>query len=146
LLWLTLPEQFGIARSGDAQVGDIVGHACKSHPTPIPPSVVRSLRSPSIEPFVRPPIGFFPPPAGEKIENLLGLDSLPTNLLDPSKPPSADNLSFEASQRAPFAVDEKDGPSHFQLCERAPTIRAGLPISSPSGTADSNVAHGDPFL
>ena len=30
--------------------------------------------------------GFFPHPAGEKIENLLALNSLPTNLLDPSKP------------------------------------------------------------
>ena len=29
----------------------------------------------------------------QKIENLLALDSLPTNLLDPSKPPSADNPS-----------------------------------------------------
>jgi phospholipase C len=56
--------------------------------------------------------GFFPPPAGETIENLLGLDSPPTNLLDPSKPPSADNPTFEASQPAFFAVDDKDGPSH----------------------------------
>jgi phosphoesterase family protein len=30
--------------------------------------------------------GFYPPPAGEKIENLLGLDSPSTNLLDPSNP------------------------------------------------------------
>ena len=43
--------------------------------------------------------GFFRPPAEEKIENLLALDSSPTNLLDPSQP-------------APFAVDDKDGPSH----------------------------------
>jgi phospholipase C len=56
--------------------------------------------------------GFFPPPAGEKIENLLTPDSLRTNLLDPSKLPSADNPSFEASQPAPFAVDDKEGPSH----------------------------------
>jgi phospholipase C len=56
--------------------------------------------------------GFFPPPVGQNIENLLALDSLPINLLDPSKPLSADNPSFATSQPAPFAVDDKDGPSH----------------------------------
>jgi phospholipase C len=48
--------------------------------------------------------GFFPPPDGETIENLLALNSLPGNLLDPSKPESANNPAFTVSQPAPFAV------------------------------------------
>jgi phospholipase C len=55
--------------------------------------------------------GFFAPPAGETIENLLALHSPAVNLLDPSRPESADNPAFEASQPAPFAVDNKEGPS-----------------------------------
>jgi phospholipase C len=56
--------------------------------------------------------GFFAPPAGQKIENLLSIHSAPVNLLDPAKPNSASNPSFEVSQPAPFAVDDKEGPSH----------------------------------
>jgi phospholipase C len=56
--------------------------------------------------------GFFPPPAGEKIENVLALNSPPVNLLDPDNPESASNPAFQISQQAPFAVDDKDGPSH----------------------------------
>jgi phospholipase C len=56
--------------------------------------------------------GFFPAPAGETIENLLALHSPAVNLLDPSRPESADNPAFKASQPAPFAVDDKEGPSH----------------------------------
>jgi phospholipase C len=56
--------------------------------------------------------GFFPAPAGETIENLLALHSPAVNLLDPSRPESTDNPAFKASQPAPFAVDDKEGPSH----------------------------------
>ena len=56
--------------------------------------------------------GFFPPPAGQQIENILALESPPVNLLDPTRPESASNPAFEVSQPAPFAVDDKDGPSH----------------------------------
>jgi phospholipase C len=66
--------------------------------------------------------GFFQPAAGQTIENLLGAHSNLSNLLDPSKPPSASNPKFNVSQPAPFAVHDKDGPSHsfnsvgVQLC------------------------------
>ncbi len=56
--------------------------------------------------------GFFATPAGQKIENILSADSTPVNLLDPAKPKSPSNPSFEVSQPAPFAVDDKEGPSH----------------------------------
>ncbi len=56
--------------------------------------------------------GFFPASAGETIENLLPLHSPAVNLLDPSRPESSDNPAFKASQPAPFAVDDKEGPSH----------------------------------
>ena len=55
--------------------------------------------------------GFFQAPAGETIENVLA-HSPAFNLLDPSRPESADNPAFKASQPAPFAVDDKEGPSH----------------------------------
>jgi phospholipase C len=56
--------------------------------------------------------GFFPSSRGQKVENILALESLRVNLLDPAKPKSARNPAFEVSQPAPFAVDNKDGPSH----------------------------------
>jgi phospholipase C len=56
--------------------------------------------------------GFFPPPTGETIENLLALHSPVVNLVDPSRPESTDNPAFEASQPAPFAVDDKEGSAH----------------------------------
>ena len=56
--------------------------------------------------------GFFPPPAGQTIENLLALEPAPANLLDPSQPESGTNPAFAASQPAPFAVHDKEGPSH----------------------------------
>lgn len=56
--------------------------------------------------------GFAEPPAGQTIDNLLPLHSLPSNLLDPSKPGSSSNPAFAVSQPAPFAVSDKDGPSH----------------------------------
>jgi phospholipase C len=80
--------------------------------------------------------GFCQPPAGEKIENLLALDSLPVNLLDPAKPGSASNPSFEASQPAPFAVHDKEGPSHsfnsvnVQLTNNSRGPSATVPIQN----------------
>ena len=56
--------------------------------------------------------GFFPPPAGQQVENILALGSPPFNLLDPSKSESATNPRFVVSRPAQFAVDDKDGPSH----------------------------------
>ena len=56
--------------------------------------------------------GFADPPTGQTLDNLLQLQQLPSNLLDPSKPPSASNPSFPVSHPAPFAVHDKDGPSH----------------------------------
>src|SRR5436305_12292516 len=66
--------------------------------------------------------GFFAPPAGQTIENLLGAHAHLSNLLDPSKPASGTNPTFTVAQPAPFAVHDKDGPSHpfnavcTQLC------------------------------
>ena len=62
--------------------------------------------------------GFFPASAGETIENLLALHSPAVNLLDPSRPESSDNPAFKASQPAPFAVDDKEGPSHSFNCRQ----------------------------
>jgi DNA/RNA endonuclease G (NUC1)/phospholipase C len=56
--------------------------------------------------------GFAEPPAGQTLDNLLPLNPLPSNLLDPSKPRSATNPAFDVSQPAPFAVTDKQGPSH----------------------------------
>jgi endonuclease G, mitochondrial len=56
--------------------------------------------------------GFANPSAGQTLDNLLPLSPLPSNLLDPHKPPSASNPSFHVSQPAPFAVHDKFGPSH----------------------------------
>ena len=56
--------------------------------------------------------GFATPPAGQTIDNLAALSTLPKNMLDPSKPASSGNPSFSVSQPAPFAVHDKDGPSH----------------------------------
>jgi len=66
--------------------------------------------------------GFFEPASGQKIENLHGSHSNPFNLLDPSKPVSANNPKFTVAKPAPFAVHDKEGPAHsfnpvsVQLC------------------------------
>jgi len=66
--------------------------------------------------------GFFQQPAGQTIENLHGANANLSNLLDPSQAASATNLKFTVGQPAPFAVHDKDGPSHsfnavcVQLC------------------------------
>lgn len=56
--------------------------------------------------------GFASPPAGQTLDNLSSLPQLPSNPLDPGKPPSGSNPMFTVSQPAPFAVHDKDGPSH----------------------------------
>lgn len=66
--------------------------------------------------------GFFKPAAGQTIENLHGPNAALSNRLDPSKPASTSNPSFAVSHPAPFAVHDKEGPSHsfaavcVQLC------------------------------
>ncbi len=56
--------------------------------------------------------GFAKPPHGQTIDNLAALPALPSNQLDPSKPASSTNPSFQPSTPTPFAVHDKDGPSH----------------------------------
>ena len=63
--------------------------------------------------------GFFKPAAGQHVEHLSGQEF---NLLDPAKPPSGTNRRFRVNEPAPFAVRDKEGPSHsfnavcVQLC------------------------------
>lgn len=56
--------------------------------------------------------GFAQHAAGQLIDNLLTIQQPPRNLLDPSRPESASNPSFAASNPAPFAVHDREGPSH----------------------------------
>lgn len=56
--------------------------------------------------------GFANPPEGQQIDNLLTLNPLPSNLLDPARLASAGNPEFPAAQPAPFAVHDKEGPPH----------------------------------
>jgi len=76
--------------------------------------------------------GFAQPAHGQVIENLVGGGF--SNLLDPSKPESATNPRFPASQPAPFAVHDKDGPSHsfngtsVQLCNDSSGPSAAHPV------------------
>src|SRR5262245_9940164 len=80
--------------------------------------------------------GFFQPAAGQTIENLLGANAHLSNLLDPSKPASATNPTFPVAQNAPFAVHDKDGPSHsfnavcVQLCNDKAGPSAAHPIKN----------------
>jgi phospholipase C len=66
--------------------------------------------------------GFFKPSTGQTVENLTGPNSDLFNLLDPSAPASGNNPTFKVSKPAPFAVHDKEGPSHsfnsvcVQLC------------------------------
>ena len=53
--------------------------------------------------------GFSTPPVGQQLARLMGNEF---NLFDPSKPPSATNQRFRVSEPAPFAVHDKQGPSH----------------------------------
>jgi phospholipase C len=66
--------------------------------------------------------GFSQPAPGQSIENVSSSSTGFSNRLDPSKPASATNPEFSAATPAPFAVHDKDGPSHsfnavnVQLC------------------------------
>src|SRR5947199_1006488 len=66
--------------------------------------------------------GFFQQRPGQTIENLQGAHATLSNLLDPSQPASTANPNFTVSHPAPFAVHDKEGPSHsfnavcVQLC------------------------------
>jgi phospholipase C len=77
--------------------------------------------------------GFFKPATGQKIENLQGANAGLSNLLDPSRPASATNPSFAASKPAPFAVHDKDGPSHSfnSVCVQLCNDRSGPSAQSP---------------
>ena len=80
--------------------------------------------------------GFFKPDAGQTIENLRGPNSTNANLLDPSRPESTDNPAFRVTKRAPFAVHDKEGPSHsfnsvcVQLCNDRSGPSATVPVKN----------------
>lgn len=80
--------------------------------------------------------GFFKPADGEAIENLSGQNTNKTNLLDPTKPKSTQNPSFAAKTPAPFAVHDKEGPSHsfnaasIQLCNDRSGPSAEHPVKN----------------
>jgi len=80
--------------------------------------VVVMLENRSLDHF----FGFFQPSAGQSMENLRGENATLSNLLDPSRPESANNPRFTVNQPASFAVHDKEGPSHsfnavcVQLC------------------------------
>src|SRR5258705_9001018 len=63
--------------------------------------------------------GFFEAAANQELARLTGAEF---NLFDPSKPPSTTNQRFRVSEPTPFAVRDKEGPSHsfnavcVQLC------------------------------
>lgn len=82
-------------------------------------------------------LGFAEPPAGQTIDNLLSLSSPPSNLLDPSKPESTANPAFAVAQPAPFAVHDKEGPSHsFNAVN---TQLAGSNKGPTAGTPSQNI-------
>jgi len=56
--------------------------------------------------------GFVEAPRGQSIDNIRTLDAVPANLLDPSRAESASNPSFAVAEPAPFAVHDREGPSH----------------------------------
>ena len=78
--------------------------------------------------------GFASAPAGQTIENLVGKNL--SNLVDPSKPKSATNPEIPAKKNAPFAVHDKEGPSHsfngtnVQLCNDRSGPSAQHPIKN----------------
>jgi phospholipase C len=78
--------------------------------------------------------GFSQPGAGQSIENVSSSSTGFSNRLDPSKPVSATNPEFSAMQPAPFAVHDKDGPSHsftavcVQLCNSKTGPSATTPV------------------
>src|SRR5262249_61257975 len=72
----------------------------------------------------------------QSIENVLSSSSGFSNRLDPSKPVSATNPEFSATKPAPFAVHDKDGPSHsfnavcVQLCNSNTGPSATNPVKN----------------
>jgi phospholipase C len=80
--------------------------------------------------------GFFQAQPGQTIENLQGVNSTSSNLLDPSQPQSANNPEFVVSQPAPFAVHDKEGPPHsfnavcVQLCNSTSGPSATNPVKN----------------
>jgi len=78
--------------------------------------------------------GFATAPAGQTIENLVGKNL--SNLLNPAKPESATNPKILAKKTAPFAVHDKEGPSHsfngtnVQLCNDRSGPSAQHPIKN----------------
>lgn len=76
--------------------------------------------------------GFASAPAGQTIENLVGKNL--SNLVDPSKPKSSTNPEIPVKKTAPFAVHDKEGPSHsfngtnVQLCNNRSGPSAQNPI------------------
>jgi phospholipase C len=79
--------------------------------------------------------GFFTPAgAGQTIENLLGPNGTLANRLNPDQPVSASNPQFTVGQPAPFAVHDKEGPSHsfgpvgVQLCNDPAGPSAAHPV------------------
>jgi phospholipase C len=92
--------------------------------------IVLALENRSFDHF----FGFFPPAGGQTIENLLGANSHLFNLLDPAKPESGDNPRFTVSQPAPFAVHDKEGPSHSfnAVCVQLCNDRSGPTPANPA--------------
>jgi phospholipase C len=80
--------------------------------------------------------GFFSPGAGGAVENLRGANATLSNRLDPAHPVSATNPDFVVSHPAPFAVHDKEGPSHsfnavcVQLCNDQNGPSATHPIKN----------------
>src|SRR6266536_2280468 len=73
--------------------------------------------------------GFMSPAAGQTLENLLGGNEKHSNRLDPETLASASNPEFTVTTPAPFAVHDKEGPSHsfnavcVQLCNDKAPVR-----------------------
>jgi phospholipase C len=80
--------------------------------------------------------GFFTPATGQTIENLRGGNAALSNLLDPSKPASGSNPAVPVAHPAPFAVHDKEGPSHsfnavcVQLCNDKDGPTAARPVKN----------------
>jgi phospholipase C len=75
--------------------------------------------------------GFFKPAAGQQLERLTEQEF---NLLDPSKPPSTTNRRFRINEPAPFAVRDKEGPSHSfnSVCVQLCNDKSGPSTANPA--------------
>ena len=78
--------------------------------------------------------GFFDPSSGHTVDNLRGGNATLSNRLDPSQPTSNRNPDIQVSHPAPFAVHDKEGPSHsfsavcVQLCNHTDGPSATSPV------------------